>query len=440
MEFSREKIRQIRHLMILAAVLVLAIIYSEKVFQGLAFLLGIASPFLVGGIMAFVLNIPMKAFEEKMLRRWSGKSAEKMKRPLCLVFSIIAVMLVITVVIGTVVPQVVSTATEVGKKIPAFTDNVLEKLDRLVKDYPELAEQIEQLEKMEINWDSVLGNIIGFLKNGAGDMLNSTVSVASGIISGVVNAVIAFIFALYILAQKERLEDQGRRIVSAYLPAAAGNKLLEICSLLYRNFSSFITGQCLEAVILGVMFVIAMSIFGMPYALMVGVLIAFTALIPIVGAFIGCAVGAFVILIDNPLQALWFVILFLILQQVEGNLIYPRVVGNSVGLPAIWVLMAVSVGGSLFGVSGMLFFIPLMSTGYTLLRESVNNRNRARGIPLSAEKRNGEDAAGAIGGAAGRKDVEATGDQAGFGSDDGEKKAGKSHGSVKGYSGDRKKR
>ena len=440
MEFSREKIRQIRHLMILAAVLVLAIIYSEKVFQGLAFLLGIASPFLVGGIMAFVLNIPMKAFEEKMLRRWSGKSAEKMKRPLCLVFSIIAVMLVITVVIGTVVPQVVSTATEVGKKIPAFTDNVLEKLDRLVKDYPELAEQIEQLEKMEINWDSVLGNIIGFLKNGAGDMLNSTVSVASGIISGIVNVVISFIFALYILAQKERLGDQGRRILTAYLPEAVGRKALEICSLLYRNFSSFITGQCLEAVILGTMFVVSMTVFRMPYALMVGVLIAFTALIPIVGAFIGCGVGAFLILIDNPLQALWFVILFLVLQQVEGNLIYPKVVGNSVGLPAIWVLMAVSVGGSLMGVSGMLLFIPLMSSGYTLLRESVNNRNRARGIPLSAEKRNGEDAAGAIGGAAGRKDVEATGDQAGFGSDDGEKKAGKSHGSVKGYSGDRKKR
>ena len=378
MEFSREKIRQIRHLMILAAVLVLAIIYSEKVFQGLAFLLGIASPFLVGGIMAFVLNIPMKAFEEKMLRRWSGKSAEKMKRPLCLVFSIIAVMLVITVVIGTVVPQVVSTATEVGKKIPAFTDNVLEKLDRLVKDYPELAEQIEQLEKMEINWDSVLGNIIGFLKNGAGDMLNSTVSVASGIISGIVNVVISFIFALYILAQKERLGDQGRRILTAYLPEAVGRKALEICSLLYRNFSSFITGQCLEAVILGTMFVVSMTVFRMPYALMVGVLIAFTALIPIVGAFIGCGGGAFLILIDNPLQALWFVILFLVLQQVEGNLIYPKVVGNSVGLPAIWVLMAVSLGGSLFGVSGMLFFIPLTSSCYALLKESVNRRNAGK--------------------------------------------------------------
>ena len=440
MEFGREKLKQIRHLMLLAALLVLGIIYSQQVFWGVGFLFRIITPFLAGGAIAFVLNIPMKAFEEKLLGRWRGKGAGSVKRPLCLVLSMVSVLLVLSVVVGTVVPQVASTASEIGKKVPVFMDNVAEELDKLAKNNPELMRQIDKLDLEEINWDSLLGNVIDFLRNGAGDVLNSTVSVASGIISGGVTAVIAFIFALYILAQKERLEDQGRRIVSAYLPAAAGNKILEICSLLYRNFSSFITGQCLEAVILGVMFVIAMSIFGMPYALMVGVLIAFTALIPIVGAFIGCAVGAFVILIDNPLQALWFVILFLILQQVEGNLIYPRVVGNSVGLPAIWVLMAVSVGGSLFGVSGMLFFIPLMSTGYTLLRESVNNRNRARGIPLSAEKRNGEDAAGAIGGAAGRKDMEATGDQAGFGSDDGEKKAGKSHGSVKGYSGDRKKR
>lgn len=385
MEFSREKIRQIRHLMLLAAVLVLAIIYSEEVFQGLAFLLGITSPFLVGGVMAFVLNIPMKAFEEKVFRRWRGKSAEKMKRSVCLVLSIIAVVLVIAVVIGTVVPQVVSTATEVGKKIPVFMDNMLKELDRLVKDYPELAKMIDQLEEMEIKWDSVLNSIIGFLRNGAGDMLNSTVSVASGIISGIVNVVISFIFALYILAQKERLGDQGRRILSAYLPEAVGRKALEICSLLYRNFSSFITGQCLEAVILGAMFVVTMTIFRMPYALMVGVLIAFTALIPIVGAFIGCAVGTFLILIDNPLQALWFVVLFLVLQQVEGNLIYPKVVGNSVGLPAIWVLMAVSLGGSLFGISGMLFFIPLTSSCYTLLRESVNRRNRGRN-PLPVPK------------------------------------------------------
>lgn len=383
MDYGKEKLKQIRNLMILAAFLILILLYSHQVFQWIGFLFGIISPFLAGGVIAFVLNIPMKAFEDKLLGRWNGKRAQKMKRPLCLVLSIVAVVLVISVVIGTVAPQVAATASEIGKKIPDFMDRTVAELERLAMDYPELTRQIERLELEEVNWDSLLNNVIDFLKNGAGDVLNSTVSVASGIISGIVNMVISFIFALYILAQKERLEDQGRRILSAYLPETAGKKILEICSLLYRNFSSFITGQCLEAVILGTMFVIAMTVCRMPYALMVGVLIAFTALIPIVGAFIGCIVGAFLILIDNPLQALWFVILFLVLQQLEGNLIYPKVVGNSVGLPAIWVLMAVSVGGSLFGISGMLFFIPLMSSGYALLRESVNNRNAARGILLA---------------------------------------------------------
>lgn len=276
------------------------------------------------------------------------------------------------------VPQVASTATEVGKKIPAFLEDVTEELDLLTRKYPVLKDQVEKLEQLELNWDSMINSIIDFLKNGAGDMLNSTVSVASGIISGIVNGVISFIFALYILAQKESLEDQGRRVVSAYLPERVGRKILEICSLLYRNFSSFVSGQCLEAVILGTLFVISMSIFGMPYALMIGVLIAFMSLIPIVGSFIGCIVGTFLILIEDPVMALWFLIWFLVLQQLEGNLIYPRVVGNSVGLPPIWVLTAVSVGGSLFGVTGMLLFIPLMSTCYALFKESVNNRNLKR--------------------------------------------------------------
>lgn len=378
MEFGREKLKQIRHLMLLAALLVLGIIYSQQVFWGVGFLVRIITPFLAGGAIAFVLNIPMKAFEEKLLGRWRGKGAGSVKRPLCLVLSMVSVLLVLSVVVGTVVPQVASTASEIGKKVPVFMDNVAEELDKLAKNNPELMRQIDKLDLEEINWDSLLGNVIDFLRNGAGDVLNSTVSVASGIISGIVNVVISFIFALYILAQKERLGDQGRRILTAYLPEAVGRKALEICSLLYRNFSSFITGQCLEAVILGTMFVVSMTVFRMPYALMVGVLIAFTALIPIVGAFIGCGVGAFLILIDNPLQALWFVILFLVLQQVEGNLIYPKVVGNSVGLPAIWVLMAVSLGGSLFGVSGMLFFIPLTSSCYALLKESVNRRNAGK--------------------------------------------------------------
>lgn len=382
MEFSREKIKQIRHLMLLAAVLVLALIYSEKVFVGAGFLFGILTPFVMGGVIAFVLNIPMRVFEEKFLGRWKGKSAVRLKRPVSIILALISLVLIITIVIGTVVPQVASTASEVGKKIPGFLDQVVAELEQFTLKYPQFKEQVDNLEQLEMNWDTILNNIFDFLKNGAGDVLNSTFNVASGIISGIVNAVISFIFALYILSQKEILSDQGCRILTAYLPEAVGSRILEICRLLYRNFSSFITGQCLEAVILGTMFVVAMTIFRMPYALMVGVLIAFTALIPIVGAFIGCAVGTFLILIDNPLQALWFIILFLILQQIEGNLIYPKVVGNSVGLPAIWVLMAVSVGGSLFGVAGMLFFIPLMSSGYALLRESVNNRNKGKNIPV----------------------------------------------------------
>lgn len=375
MGFNKEKIKQIRNLMLLAALLVLGIIYSEKIFSGAVFLVDILKPFLYGGVIAFILNILMKAIEEKFLKVWKGKAAKKLKRPFSMVLAIVVIVLIFAIVFGMVLPQMAMTISEIGKKIPAFMDSMLVQFEELAKNEPILVDWIKQLELMEINWDSIVTSIISFLKNGAGNMLNSTFTVAGSIISGVVNGVIAFVFALYILSQKERLSNQGKRIVSAYLPVNIGDKVLEICSLLYKNFSSFITGQCLEAVILGSMFVICMTIAGMPYALVVGVLIAVTALIPIVGAFIGCAVGAFLILMNNPLQALWFVVMFLVLQQIEGNLIYPKVVGNSVGLPSIWVLMAVSIGGSLFGVSGMLMFIPLMSTCYALLRESVNKRN-----------------------------------------------------------------
>lgn len=378
MEFSKEKLKQIRWLMVLAALLVLAIVYSSQVLAGIQFAFGIAKPFLYGGVIAFVLNIPMRALEEKALKRWNGKAAGKIKRPLCMVLTLVGVVLVVGLVGIIVIPQITVTAGELGRQFPKFMESVGTLLDNLAKEYPELEQQVRRIEEIDINWETLIENVWNFLRNGAGDVISNTFSFASGIISGVVNGTIAFIFALYLLAWKERLADQGKRVMSAFLPEKVSQKVLQICALLYKNFSSFITGQCLEAVILGTMFVIAMSLFGMPYALLVGVLIAFTALIPIVGAFIGCVVGAFLILIDNPVQAAWFIVLFLVLQQIEGNLIYPRVVGNSVGLPSIWVLMAVSLGGSLFGVAGMLFFIPLMSSCYYLFKESVNARNVKR--------------------------------------------------------------
>ena len=378
MGFDKEKIRQVRWLMVLAAALVLALMYSSVVFKGIALGVGIIKPFIIGGAIAFVLNLPMRGIENTLFKRWKGKAADRLKRPVSMVLAIVLVVVIINLVIITVVPQVTKTVGELGNKIPVFVDNVITELNKLSKNYPQLQEQVAQLQNLEINWDKVVDSVGGFLKNGVVSVLSSTYNVASSIIGGVVNGVISFIFALYILSQKEKLAGQGRRILSAYLPKRAENKAGHVLALLYRNFSNFITGQCLEAVILGTMFVISMTIFRMPYAVMVGVLIAFTALIPIIGAFIGCFVGAFLILINNPIQAVWFVVLFLVLQQIEGNLIYPKVVGNSVGLPSIWVLMAVSVGGSLFGIAGMLFFIPLMSTLYSLLRDSVNARNSRR--------------------------------------------------------------
>ncbi|MCM1092137.1 MAG: AI-2E family transporter [Butyrivibrio sp.] len=377
-KFSERKIKQICGLMVFAAVLVLGLVYSGRIYQGAVWILGIVKPFLYGGVIAFVLNLPMKWIEEKLLGKWKGKYADKAKRPVSMVGAMLFLALILAVVMGTVIPQLSQAVAKLGQEIPLFINDSIKLLERYSTEYPQLKEQVAQLEQIEINWDGVIAVVSGFLQNGVGSMLTSTVNVAGSIISGVVNGLIAFIFALYILSQKEKLANQGRRVLSAYLPYAAGAKVLKVLALLNTNFSNFITGQCVEAVILGVMFVVTMTVFRMPYAFMVGVLIAFTALIPVVGAFIGCVVGAFLILLESPVMAVWFVVMFLILQQIEGNLIYPRVVGSSVGLPSIWVLMAVSLGASFFGVAGILFFIPLLATLYALLREDVNSRNAAK--------------------------------------------------------------
>ena len=378
MGFDKAKLKQIYLLILYVAVIILLLIYSDVLFMGLKLAVGIFLPFLIGAAIAFILNIPMNGIEKKIFKKWNGKFAAKVKRPLSMVLSIVFVVAIVALVIVAVVPQLRTTITTLGAKVTPFLQNLLVWLESLTTDYPELAAQIQELENMEFNWDSIIGNVGSFLKNGVGSMVGSTVTVASSIIGGVANVFIAFVFAIYILSQKEKLQEQAIRILNAYAPVKLNRNVREVCHRLHVNFTNFICGQCLESVILGALFVIFMTIFRMPYAIMIGTLIAFTSLIPIVGAFIGCGVGAFMILIDNPIQALWFVIMFLIIQQLEGNLIYPRVVGNSVGLPSIWVLMSVSVGGSLFGVVGMLVFIPLMSTLYSLLRDDVNRRNGGR--------------------------------------------------------------
>lgn len=375
MGFSKEKFRQIVLLMVIAAALVLVIIYSHQILGALGVAVSIIMPFAAGGAIAFVLNIPMRQIENKLLGKWNNKYSEKLKRPVSIVLTLLFVVLLITILIATVVPQVGKAVADVAKQIPMFADRIMAIVSDLQQQYPEMGRQTDILSQLEQNWDAIVNGVFSFMKNGFGDMLNSTIGIASGIVSRVASGFIAFIFSIYILAQKEKLGNQVNRIFKAFLPAKVNEKIQRVCTLLSRNFTNFITGQCLEACILGSMFVVSMFIFRMPYAVMIGVLIAFTALIPIVGAFIGCVVGAFLILLVSPIKALGFVILFLVLQQIEGNLIYPRVVGSSVGLPAIWVLAAVTIGGSMFGIIGMLAFIPLVSTLYMLLRDEVNRRN-----------------------------------------------------------------
>ncbi len=378
MKYSKERIRQIRWLMIFAALLVLLVMNYHLVIGGIGVGIGMLTPFLIGGVIAFIVNLPMRAIENRLFKKWNGKVAAKLKRPVSMVLALLFLVLVLALVFGTVLPQLGKTITELGKKIPPFFDKVLEQLMLLSAQYPDLYAELAQLDKLELNWEGIFTSVFSFLKMGLGSMLSSTIGVASSILGGLMNGVISLIFAIYLLAQKEILAGQCKHLITAYASEKWAERIIRVLSLANRNFANFVSGQCLEAVILGTLFVIAMTIFKMPYALLVGVLIAFTALIPVVGAFIGCAVGAFLIFIEDPILAIWFVVMFLIIQQIEGNLIYPRVVGNSVGLPSIWILVAVSLGGSMFGIAGMLLFIPLLSTAYTLLRENVNARNTER--------------------------------------------------------------
>lgn len=371
MDLNRDNLRKIRGLILFTVIVIVALWKYNLVLDALSFVVGIIFPFLLGGAIAFILNVPMHFLEHKLfgsMKAEGKKWGKKLARPISLTLTIVIVIGIIAVVSLVVIPKLGGTFILLGRNIQDFIPKVQNWGEELFNNNKEIAAWIN---KMEIDWEKIMDSIMSFFKNGAGNVLDSTFTVAKGIVSGMTTFIIAFVFACYILLQKEKLNIQIRKVMCAYLNKGYVEKILDVCSLTYRTFSNFLAGQCLEASILGTMFVIMMTILRLPYALLVGVLIAFTALIPIFGAFIGCFIGAFLILMDTPMKALIFVILFLILQQIEGNLIYPKVVGNSVGLPSIWVLAAVSIGGSLMGIVGMLVFIPIVSVIYALFRNNV---------------------------------------------------------------------
>lgn len=370
---NKETVKALRGLMIFAAAVVLAVLHFDKAIVILKLFISILSPFFVGGAMAFIINLPMKYIEDRFFHKKNKLS--KWKRPISFMLALLSIAFVLWIVVMLVVPQLSKTISELAVEIPTFVKRLIASLEQLFKDNPRIQEYIDSFDISKWNWNGIISKAVNTIYTGFGNMLLSTFTVASTIFNIVFDFIIALVFAIYLLMQKETLSEQGDRLLRAYLSKKVYAKVTHILQLLYKYFSSFISSQCLEAVILGTLFVIVMTVLDFPYAVLIGTLIAVTALIPIVGAFVGCVVGAFLILVDTPVKAVYFVIMFLILQQLEGNLIYPRVVGSSVGLPPIWVLVAVSVGGSLFGVVGMLVFIPITSTLYTLLKEDVNERN-----------------------------------------------------------------
>lgn len=388
MEWNKETFKQLRFLVAFAILLYLGIEHFDIVIAVVGTVLSLTFPFILGGCIAFILNVPMRAFENGVLGKLNIQSRhfQRWKRPISMLLALIFVVGIVFVVIFVVAPDLWKTIIKIGYEIPGFVKETQEWAEETLKKYPDL---VMWLNGIQFDWMEIWKNLLTFIGNGAGDLLNSTVSIATGIVSGVTTVIIAFVFAIYILFQKETLERQGKMVIYAFFKENQAKQIVRVFSLTHRTFASFLTGQCLEAVILGCMFFITMSILKMPYALLIGVLIAFTALIPIFGAFIGCVVGAFLILIESPMQALGFLILFQILQQIEGNLIYPRVVGGSVKLPSIWVLVAVSVGGSLMGIVGMLIFIPIVSVVYALFSEHVKKEIEKKHVILP-EKEEGE--------------------------------------------------
>lgn len=378
MKLDKENMRKMRQLILFTIIILIALWNYKMIFDAIRFVFGIIFPFLLGGGIAFVLNVPMSFFEEKLFyNRYlkDKKIANRIARPISLVLTIAVLIGVVVLVMFVVIPELTKTVISLGKTIQTFIPEAQRFLEELFTDNSEVRAWLDGL---NLDLDQLVDQAVSFFQNGAGNILNSTMSAIGSIVSGVTTFVIAFVFACYVLLQKEKLRVQVQKVLYAFLPENKVESFLEVCSLTSKTFSSFLAGQCVEALILGTMFFVVMSIINMPYSLLVGVLIAFTALIPIFGAFIGCFVGAFLILMVDPLQALIFVIMFLILQQIEGNFIYPKVVGSSVGLPSIWVLAAVTIGGSLMGVVGMLIFIPIVSVIYTLFRSSVYKRLRKK--------------------------------------------------------------
>lgn len=335
----------------------------------------IVSPFIIGAALAFVLNVPMRAIE----RCFQFIKNKTFRRAVSLTLTFVVIIGVLTALLWLLVPQIIDTVRGMIDQLPVFFNDTKDWIVSYLEKHPQVMNWIEE-NIGKLDFDAITAKGIAWLESGLSVLIPSLLALVGGIYTGIFNGVIAIVFAIYCLIRKEILATQLRRLLYSFAPEHVGDEVVRVLRMTNATFSGFISGQFIEAIILGTLFAIFMTIFKMPHVILISVVIAITALVPIVGAFVGCVIGAFFILVTNPIQAIWFVVMFLILQQFENNVIYPKVVGKSVGLPGMWVLLAVAVGGAIMGVAGMLLMIPVFSVLYTLLREFTDRRLEQKGI------------------------------------------------------------
>lgn len=349
------------------ALLIFLLVNFEKILSIFGYIINIFSPFIFGVIIAFVLNVLVNFIENKLFGNTKKRIWLKLKRPLSITFSIILVIFIIVFIMNLLIPQLKNSVVLFTNSLPTYKEDVLD----VLSDFNLEESTINKVNDYLDNFSKV---ITDYIKGNSKDVITVTTEVATSLIVIISKAIIAIVFAIYIIAQKETLKRQFNKLMSAYLKPRDVNRINKYASMANSTFSNFVTGQCLEALIFGSLCFLGMIVLRLPYATTIAVLLGFTALIPVFGAFIGTILGAFLILMISPVKAIIFVIFILVLQQIEGNLIYPKVVGKSVGLPGIWVLLSVTVGASTFGILGMLIATPLCSLIYILLRQAVNDR------------------------------------------------------------------
>lgn len=374
-EFNKKGIKTTTKYIVGIAFIIIAITFvinnDVKVSELLDSIYKVVAPFLLGLAMAFVLNVlirPIEVLWDKLFKK-ETKASKSLKRPVSLILSIVIMIGFLTAILFLVIPEFIRTFGNIVDVVPEYTNTVLGWINNL-REFA-LRHNV-QIPELKFNPDTV----INFLKTNFANSstINKTLDFTSSLVTGVINLIVAIAFSVYLLAQKEKIASNVKKTLYAFFPTNKIDWLINVTKITDQTFTKFISGQLLEAVIIGALCFVGMLIFRMPYASVISVLVGVTALIPVFGAFIGTAIGAFLILFVSPIKALWFVVFIIILQQLEGNLIYPKVVGKSVGLPGIWVLVAVTIGGNTMGVLGIILAVPACAVVYTLLRETVYKR------------------------------------------------------------------